>query len=493
MDSYDPLKDEPKIQKQWEKEGIYSYNPKSEKPVFSIDTPPPTVSGQMHLGHALAYSQTDFIARYQRMKGKNVFYPFGFDDNGLPTERFIEKKLKIRARDMPRPKFVKLCLKETEETEKELKQDWSALGISPDWNLCYRTIDPYVTKLSQRSFLDLNKKKRVYRKKAPTIWCPTCQTAIAQVELEDHERPATFNDIIFKLETDDDLIIATTRPELLSSCVAIFYHPTDERYKSLKGKKATVPLFNYNVEIMEDERVDPEKGTGIVMCCTFGDQTDMEWYFAYNLELKESISKDGKMTKLAQKYQGLTIQEAKKAITNDLKQANLLTNQKPISQTVNVHERCQTPIEILSSKQWFIKYLDLKQDFLDAGDKLNWYPKHMQVRYNNWIKGLQWDWLISRQRFFGIPFPVWYCNKCQEPLFAQDNQLPVDPTTTQPKQTCPCGSKEFTPEQDILDTWATSSLTPQIATKWTEDEDFFKKMFPMSLRPNGHDIITFWL
>lgn len=491
--TYNPREAEKKLQQWWVKEGIYKFNPKSRAEIYSVDTPPPTVSGSMHMGHAFSYSQQDFIVRFQRMLGKNVFYPWGFDDNGLATERYVEKKAGVRAVDMPRHEFIKVCLNETKEIEKALKDSWMSLGISPDWDIFYRTIDDWTRKTSQRSFIELYKMGREYQKEAPTIYCPECRTAIAQVELEDKELTSYFNDVVFKVD-GKDLIIATTRPELLSSCVAVFYHPDDKRYQKYKGKKAVVPLFSYEVPILPDERADPEKGTGIVMCCTFGDQTDIEWWKAHKLPLKMSIGPDGKMTELAGKYKGMSIATARKMIIEDLKDARLLLSQEPIKHPVNVHERCGTEIEFLLTKQWFIKYLDLKEDFIKAGKKIKWYPEHMRNRYDNWIKGLQWDWCISRQRYFGVPFPVWYCEKCGEVILAEDKDLPVDPLEDKPPvKKCPkCSSTDFIGEKDVLDTWATSSLTPEIAIKWKEDEKFFKKMYPMSLRPQAHDIISFW-
>jgi len=491
--TYDPQTREPILQKFWEKEQIYRFDKDSRKPVFSIDTPPPTVSGKIHLGHAFSYAQADFIARYKRMRGFNVFYPFGFDDNGLATERYIEKKEKVRATHMPRKKFVELCLKSTTGAEKVLKDSWSHLGVSPDWNITYRTIDKDCQRISQLSFIKLYEMGREYQKEAPTMWCPKCQTAIAQVELEDKDVDSTFNDIVFKFKDGAELIIATTRPELLPSCVAVFVHPNDKRYRKYVGKEVVVPIFKQKVNILADERADPEKGTGAVMCCTFGDQTDIEWYKAHNLEMKISITKDGYMNENAGKYKGMRIKEARVSIIEDLKKEGLLTSQKAITHPVNVHERCGTEVEILNTKQWFIKYLDLKEEFIKAGRKIKWYPEYMRVRYDNWINGLQWDWCISRQRFFGVPFPVWYCKKCGETIVADVSDLPVDPLEDKPKKACRCGSNEFEPEKDVLDTWATSSLTPEIALKWQRDDKFFKKMYPMDLRPQAHDIITFWL
>ncbi len=489
--NYDPNEAEPRLIKFWEKNKVYQFNKNSKAKIFSIDTPPPTVSGKMHLGHSFSYSQQDFIARYKRMQQFNVFYPFGTDDNGLPTKLLVEKTKNVKASMMDRKEFVKLCL---DTLEKELRpkyvQDWKNIGMSCDFNLFYTTINKHCQKISQKSFIDLYKAGREYRQEAAAMYCPKCQTAISQVECQDEEKHSFFNDIIFKVDSQD-LIIATTRPELLPACVAIFYHPSDKRYQKLKNKTAKVPLFNFEVPILEDERADPEKGTGIVMCCTFGDATDAEWQKAHNLPVKEAIDKTGKMTELAGKYNSLDIETARKEIIEDLKENKLLIKQEPITHTVNVHERCGTPIEFIHSKQWFIKYLDLKKEMLKWGKELTWYPEHMRNRYENWVQGLQWDWCISRQLPFGIPFPVWYCEDCDEVILAEEKSLPVDPTSDKPPVSkCPkCNSKNIIPEKDIINTWATSSLTPQIAASLVPE----KKIYPMDLRPQAHDIISFWL
>jgi valyl-tRNA synthetase len=483
---------EERIRKFWEKEKIYKFNPNSKKKIFSIDTPPPTVSGKMHIGHAFSYSQQDFVVRYKRMKGFEIFYPFGTDDNGLPTERLIEKTNNIRARDIPREEFVKLCLDTLKKKLiPEYIQDWKNIGISCDWDVIYSTINDKSRKIAQWSFIDLYKKKRVYRKEAPSLWCPECQTGISQVECQDKKVSSSFNRIIFKVE-GKNLEIDTTRPELLPACVAIFYNPEDKRYKKFKGKKAKVPLFNFEVPIMEDRRADIEKGTGIVMCCTFGDSTDMEWQKAYNLPIKEAILKDGRMSGIAEKYSGMKIKEARRTIIHDLKESKLLIQEKQIEHDVKIHERCNTEIEYVKSEQWFVKYLDIKKEMLSWGKELNWYPEFMVNRYNNWVNGLQWDWLISRQRFFGVPFPVWYCKKCGEIIIADEDELPIDPIKKSPKKKCKCGSNEFIPEKDILDTWFTSSMTPRLSIEMLPKE-LEKKLYPMDLRPQASEIITFWL
>ncbi len=494
---YNPAESEIKWQKFWEENNIYSFDAENPENIYSIDTPPPTVSGKMHLGHAFGNSQQDFIARYKRMKGYNVLQPFGTDDNGLPTKLLIEKLKKLRAGNIGKKEFRELCLKTlNDELKPKYIQDWKRLGISCDFDVNYSTIDPHCQKISQKSFIDLYNQGREYRTEAPAMYCPKCRTAISQVECEDKDIDSFFNDIVFKVD-GKELIIATTRPELLPACVAVFYHPTDKRYQHLKGKKAKVPLFDIEVPIMEDERADPEKGTGIVMCCTFGDQTDMEWQKIHKLPIKEAIGRDGKMTALAEKYQGLKIEEARKQIIEDMKSQDLLKSQKPIKHAVNVHERCGTPIEFVHSKQWFIKYLDLKDEMFKWGNTLEWHPSHMKNRFDNWVNGLAWDWCISRQLPFGIPFPVWYCKNCDEIILAKEEDLPVDPIEDKaPVDKCPkCGCTEFIPETDILNTWSTSSLTPTIVKELFKGKPVYQQLIdnPMSLRPQGHDIISFWL
>ncbi|MFW6040439.1 MAG: valine--tRNA ligase [Thermoplasmatota archaeon] len=478
---------------EWEEMDIYNFDQSLDAPVYSIDTPPPTISGRMHIGHAVSYTQMDIIARYKRMRGYNVFYPWGWDDNGIATELFVKNETGISPKEVGREKFIELCLETSKGLEDKLERKWKRIGTSADYNYFYRTIDERSRKTSQKSFIDLYKMGREYRKKAPTLWCPHCETAISQVETEDEEKEGLFNNIHFELEDGEELTISTTRPELLPSCVAIFVHPDDERSDKLVGKNAKVPLFEQEVPIFEDEDVDMEKGTGIVMCCTFGDQTDIDWWYTHDLPLRIAIDENGKMTELAGKYSNMDIEEAREKIIEDLKEAGKLGEQWEIVHDINVHERCSTPIEFLVTKQWFIKYLDLKDKYLHIGEEINWNPDHMKVRYDNWVKSLRWDWCISRQRFHGIPFPVWYCKECGEVKLAEEDQLPVNPLVDEPIGPCEeCGSTDFEPERDVLDTWATSSLTPQIATRWVEDKEVFNNVFPFSLRPQSHDIITFW-
>ena len=488
---YDAQSSEEKWQKYWEDNKIYKFDPKTKKEIFSIDTPPPTVSGKMHIGHARSYSQQDFVARYKRMKGFELFFPFGTDDNGLPTEKLIEKTKKVKATKMDRDEFIKLCLKTLdEELRPEYLSDWKRIGFSADFNIFYSTINEKSRKISQKAFLDLVKKERVYRKASPVIWDPVMETALSQVEVVDKEVKSTFNDIAFKKENGDIVKIATTRPELLCACVAVFVHPDDERYKDLVGNELIVPYYHFKVPVLADERANPEKGTGVVMCCTFGDQTDIEWFKAHNLPLKKGILKNGTMSELAGDLAGLKIKEAREKIIESMKKSGELLAQKDITHVVNVGERSDAEIEFLNSEQWFIKYLDLKDEFVKRGNELNWFPEHMKNRYTNWIEGLQWDWCISRQRFFGVPFPVWYDKKTGEPVYADEDQLPVDPLKDLPKGYT---REQVIADKDVMDTWATSSLSPHLAADLFEDHPVYKKIYPMSLRPQAHDIITFWL
>jgi len=479
----------------WQESGIYHYAPESTSPVFSVDTPPPTVSGYLHLGHIYSYSHADFISRFYRMNGYNVFYPMGYDDNGLPTERLVEKRLGITASQVGRAAFIEKCLQISEEAEKEYQNLWRRIGLSVDWRYTYRTIDAHSRRISQYSFLELYRQGLAYRKEAPAIWCPECQTSIAQAELNDMERQSEFFDLVFHLESGERLIIATTRPELLPACVAIFVHPADERYKGLVGQKARVPYFGQSVPILEDPAADPEKGTGAVMCCTFGDTTDVTWWHKHQLPLIQAIDRAGKMTVVADEFVGLPTQDARAQIVTTLQNNDLIVDRYPTTQSVRVHERCDTPVEYMLVSQWFISVLKFKERFLQAGEQVNWVPAHMSARYHAWVENLNWDWCISRQRYFGVPFPVWYCMRCGEAILADEDQLPVDPLTDSPIQRCPnCESAEYHPETDVFDTWATSSMSPQIVGHWLDhaDQSLYSKVFPFSLRPQGHEIIRTW-
>lgn len=484
---------EPALERFWQESGVYHFDRDPHAPVYSIDTPPPTVSGHLHLGHVYSYTQTDIAARFWRMNGYNVFYPMGFDDNGLPTERLVERRLGVRAAEMPRGEFIQACLRVSEEAEQDYRRLWSRLGLSVDWRHSYRSIDDLARRTSQQSFLDLYRQGRAYRQQAPTIWCPECQTAIAQAELNDLDRDGVFYTLAFTTENDGRLPIATTRPELLPACVAVFAHPDDARYKQWIGHELLMPLLDRAVPLLADERADPEKGTGLVMCCTFGDATDVEWWRAYDLPLRIILAKDGRLADAAGAYAGLLTTEARQRIVADLEAAGLLLDRQPLRQSVRVHERCDTPVEYIVTQQWFIRVLDARDELLAAGERIEWRPAQMANRYREWVEHLRWDWCISRQRYFGVPFPVWYCQDCGVPLLASDDQLPVDPTETHPPATtCACGGGSFMPETDVMDTWATSSMSPQIVGGWLSDPALYARVFPFSLRPQAHEIIRTW-
>jgi valyl-tRNA synthetase len=496
---YDHSQAEKQLQAQWEGERTYAHE-HNPGPLYSVDTPPPTVSGSLHIGHLFSYTQTDIIARYKRMGGYSVFYPFGFDDNGLATERFVEKERGIRAHDLSRSDFINVCLEETAKAEGAFKDLWQRMGLSADWNAEYSTISPSVRRISQASFIDLYNKDYVYRKQEPALYCGACRTSIAQADLDDKELLSSFNDIVFKDEQGNELLIGTTRPELLPSCVAMFFHPSDERYQHLAGKKAIVPIFEFEVPIMPDESVDPLKGTGLVMCCTFGDKTDIEWFKKYRLPYKQSIGFDGKMMECAGPLAGKKPAEARAAIIALLKERNLLLRERPITHAVSVHERCKKEIEYVVLPQWFINVLDYKQQLIKQADSINWYPAFMKTRYVNWVENINWDWCISRQRFFGIPFPVWHCNACGQVLVADVKDLPIDPQERPyPGGACTaCKSTDIRPDTDVMDTWNTSSITPYICAELFDGKqhDFaaasHKNFVPMSMRPQAHDIIRTW-
>jgi valyl-tRNA synthetase len=489
---YDPHTAEPALQERWLREGTYHFQRDDQRPPYAIDTPPLTASGHLHLGHTYSYSHADFMARFWRMNGYNVFYPMGYDDNGRATERLVEKRLGITAPQVGRAAFIEQCLEISAEIEQSYQAIWQRLGLSVDWRHSYRTIDEQSRKTAQWSFLDLYKKELAYRREAPTIWCPECRTAIAQAELNDLERESEFVTLAFTLEDGAILPIATTRPELLPACVAVFVHPTDARYAGLIGSRVRVPLLSFEVPLLADPKADPAKGTGAVMCCTFGDVTDVEWWHLHKLPLKAIIGRDGRMTEAAGEYAGLTIKDARQRIIELLEKHGEVLKREPIMQSVRVDERCDTPVEYLVTGQWFIRVLDFKQQWLEAGERIEWQPAHMYARYREWVENLGWDWCISRQRYSGVPFPLWYCRQCGEVLLAGEAELPVDPTTQQPQRACQCGSTNFAPEEDVMDTWATSSMTPQIVGRWLAEPDLYAQVSPFSLRPQAHEIIRTW-
>ena len=480
---------ERKWRKYWDENGIYSFRFRSADRLYSIDTPPPTVSGAMHMGHAFSYPHQDIVARYKRMRGFDVFYPFGLDDNGLPTERYTEKVNGVRGRSMPIAEFQKLCSDTSLKLEKEMLESWKAIGLSSDFQNYYRTISPEVMKLSQHYFLDMCRKGMAYRNEGTSLFCPVCGTSISQIDLVDKEASGNFYFIPFPGEGGEKATIATTRPEMLWACVALFANPSDERYNRLAGKCFRVPLSGQSVPVLLDESVDPQKGTGIEMVCTFGDQNDAALWKKYGLPLRTVLGTDGRMNENSGPLKGMLPQDARKEAERLLKEGGLVEDIKKTQRYVNVHERCGTPVEITVSKQWFVKCLDLKPKLIETGRQVKWHPDHMRVRYENWVSNLKWDWCISRQRYYGIPFPVWYCEACGETTLAKESDLPVDPRTATLEKCPVCGSSNVVPEKDVMDTWATSSLSPVIAG---ESHGLIDTIPPYTARFQAHDIISTW-
>ena len=508
--------------------------------VYSIDTPPPTVSGSLHVGHVFSYTHTDLIARYQRMTGKKVFYPIGWDDNGLPTERRVQNYFGVRCeptlpfdanfvapsepseKQIPisRKNFVELCEKLTLEDEKVFESLFQTLGLSIDWNYTYQTIDKRARTVSQRAFLRNLKRGEAYQAEAPTLWDVTFRTAVAQAELEDRERPGAFHKIGFKKQNGENVYIETTRPELLPSCVALVANPDDDRYKELFGKTVTTPLFDVEVPVVAHQLADPEKGSGIAMICTFGDLTDVIWWREFDLPTRGLIGWDGRIVaenpdwlttesakQTFEKIVGKTSHTAREVLVAELKASgDLVGDPKPITHAVKFFEKGDKPLEIVTTRQWYIRNggrdQELRTKLLKRGSELKWHPEYMKVRYENWVEGLNGDWLISRQRFFGVPLPLWYkLDADGNPDYGQiivpdENQLPIDPQSEAPvgfdesQRNKPNG---FIGDPDVMDTWATSSLTPQIAGSWELDNDLFNLIFPMDLRPQSHEIIRTWL
>ena len=508
--------------------------------VYSIDTPPPTVSGSLHVGHVFSYTHTDLIARYQRMTGKKVFYPIGWDDNGLPTERRVQNYFGVRCeptlpfdanfvapnepseKQIPisRKNFVELCEKLTLEDEKVFESLFQTLGLSIDWNYTYQTIDKRARTVSQRAFLRNLKRGEAYQAEAPTLWDVTFRTAVAQAELEDRERPGAFHKIGFKKQNGENVYIETTRPELLPSCVALVANPDDDRYKELFGKTVITPLFDVEVPVVAHQLADPEKGSGIAMICTFGDLTDVIWWREFDLPTRGLIGWDGRIVaenpewlttekakQTFEKIVGKTSHTAREVLVAELKASgDLVGDPKPITHAVKFFEKGDKPLEIVTTRQWYIRNggrdQELRTKLLKRGSELNWHPEYMKVRYENWVEGLNGDWLISRQRFFGVPLPLWYKldadgNPDYDQIIVPDEkQLPIDPQSEAPvgfdesQRNKPNG---FIGDPDVMDTWATSSLTPQIAASWELDNDLFNRVFPMDLRPQSHEIIRTWL
>ncbi len=545
---------EARLHDRWDRLAVYAHDPaRPRSETFVVDTPPPTVSGSLHVGHVFSYTHTDVVARYRRMRGENVFYPMGWDDNGLPTERRVQNHFHVRCdprapftpgltlapataaelkqppRLVSRPNFIDLCLELTRQDEEAFKSLWRRIGLSVDWSLEYSTIDARCRHLAQLSFRDLFEKGHVYSIEAPTMWDVDFQTAVAQAEVEDRPTRGAFHDVAFGVEGGGELTIATTRPELLPACVAVTAHPNDARYRALFGKTALTPIFKVPVPIFPSELVDPEKGTGILMVCTFGDATDVTWWREQKLPLRQIIGRDGRLVAVTfgsdafpsrdaetanARYAAIVrkgVGGARQAIVEMLRDATsdatgagvppLRAEPKPIEHSVKFFEKGDRPLEFISTRQWFVRLLDKKDDLLAFGDRIRWHPDFMRLRYRNWTENLNVDWCVSRQRYFGVPFPVWYPldrdghPEYARPVVADAATMPVDPTVDVPpgydddQRDQPGG---FTAEADVYDTWFTSSLTPQIGSGWLLDPERHAARFPADIRPQSHEIIRTW-
>jgi valyl-tRNA synthetase len=535
----------------WEADGAFRFDRTANRDrIFSIDTPPPTVSGSLHVGHVFSYTHTDTVARYQRMRGREVFYPMGWDDNGLPTERRVQNYFGVRCDPsvpydpdfeppadpsdtepvaVSRPNFVELCLRLTESDEQAFEALWRTLGLSVDWSMTYTTIGALAQRISQHSFLGLLARGEAYQLEAPTLWDVDFQTAVAQAELEDRERPGAMHRVRFAAaDSGPDALIETTRPELLAATVAVLAHPDDARHLDLVGKDVLIPLFGTRVPVLTHPLVDPEKGTGLVMVSTFGDVTDVTWWRELELPVRSVLGPDGRLRDVPwgapgwesvdveraretyAQVSGKTINQARKRMIELLEaDGDLVGEAQPVTRAVKFFEKGERPIEIITSRQWFIRTVEHRDELIARGRELKWHPPYMRARYEDWVRGLNGDWCVSRQRFFGVPFPIWYpldadgAVRYGEPIAASGDRLPVDPSTDVPdgydasQRGQPNG---FVADHDVMDTWATSSLTPQIAGGHTagtagsgEDEELYRKVFPMDVRPQAHDIIRTWL
>jgi valyl-tRNA synthetase len=534
---------EEKWKVRWESDGVYRFDRAAPRDrVYAIDTPPPTVSGSLHVGHVFSYTHTDVIARFRRMRGHAVLYPMGWDDNGLPTERRVQNYFGVRCDpslpydagftppakpekhpvSISRPNFVELCVALTGEDEKAFEHLWRHLGLSVDWSMTYATIGRESQRVSQRAFLRLVGRGAAYQLEAPTLWDVDFRTAVAQAELEDREMPGAYHRIRFShADGGGDVVIDTTRPELIPACVALVAHPADERYQSLFGKDVITPLFGVPVPVRPHALADPDKGTGVAMICTFGDVTDVVWWRELSLPVRAILAPNGTLAPVtwgstgwetrdaaaaARHYgaiAGLSASKARTRIIELLRESgDLVGEPRPITHHVKFYERGDRPLEIITSRQWFIKTMDAREALIDRGRAIHWHPAHMLARYENWVNGLNGDWCVSRQRFFGVPFPVWYPIRSDgtvdhgSPLLPREEDLPVDPSTDVPagyaanQRGRPGG---FVGDPDVMDTWATSSLTPFIVCGWGRDEALWRQTFPMDLRPQGHDIIRTWL
>ena len=494
MAQYDWREAEPKWQAKWNEWKIYRFDPKSDKQVFSIDNPPRYASGALHLGHAYGYTVIDFAARYKRMKGFNVFFPLCFDVNGTPVEVRVERTLGIKASEVPRQEFIKMCSDFAEKHIGEMTRQFEILGESMDPSIYYQTDAEYYRRLTQVSFIRMFKKGLVYKGHFPINWCTRCGTALADAEVNYEPRQTKLNYIRFReAGTGSEVQIATTRPELLCTCLLVAVHPDDSTKAHLLGKELVTPVFDRRVKVVSDPKVDPSFGTGTVMICSIGDKDDLEWIMKYNLPLDKGIDEDGNMTSLAGKYAGMTVVDARRAVIEDMKKDGTLLKQEPLDQNIGVCWRCHTPIEFLKVPQWFIKSVEFRPKVLEMVDSIVWKPEFMKIRIKDWVNSLAWDWVVSRQRYFATAIPLWECNKCGKVLLAEESECYVDPTSRPPRVVkCEeCGG-DYVGSTDVFDTWMDSSISPLYNAFWLRDERMFEKLYPMTLRAQSHDIIRTW-
>jgi len=494
MSEFDLKEIEKKWQDWWEAEEIYKFDTNSTKVPYTVDNPPRYASGPLHIGHAVHYTHIDFAARYHRMLGKNVMFPLCFDVNGMPIEVNVEKKYGIRMKDCDRHEFIKLCEEFAENNIDEMTRQFKILGESMDPSVYYQTNAKYYRRLTQVSFIRLFKRGLIYKDRFPVNWCPRCGTALAESEVEYKDRTTKLNYYHFtEKESGMKIPIATTRPELLCTCQMVALNPDDPRAADLEGKTLLTPIYNREVPVKLDDEVDADFGTGVVMICTIGDKDDLNWVFNYNLNMEMGIDEHGNMTELAGKYQGMYLEDARKAIIEDLKKDGTIWKQEDLEQNVGMCWRCSTPIEFLLSPQWFLKTLRFRLDVLDCSDRIKWFPEFMRIRLEEWVNSLSWDWVISRQRYFATPIPAWECEECNHIMVPEEGECYIDPTIDPgPAEQCPeCGGG-MKGSEEVFDTWMDSSLTPLYNSFWLRDEELHKKFFPMSLRPQSHDIIRTW-
>ena len=493
MSQYDPASIESRWQQKWKEWEVYRFDPASDRPIYSIDNPPRYTSGSLHLGHATGYSLIDFAARYRRMRGYNVFFPLCFDVNGTPTEVKVEKKHGINKLDLPREEYRRLCSEFANGFIEEMTHHFEILGESMDPSIYYQTDAEYYRRVTQISFVKLFHKGLVYKGDFPVNWCPRCMTALADAEVEYRDNVTKLNYIPFRIDGgDEEMIIATTRPELICTCKVVAVHPDDQSKAHLVGKELVTPIYGRKVKVIADAKVDPSYGTGNVMICTIGDKDDLEWVMKYNLPMEKAIDEFGRMTDISG-YAGMTVVEARAAIIEDLRQRGLLLKQEDNPQNLSICWRCHTGVEYLQVPQWFLKTLDFKKEVMARAEEIRWFPEFMKIRLEDWVNSLEWDWILSRQRIFATPIPLWECERCGKAVVADEEQCYVDPTLDDPPMdSCPeCGGplKGCT---DVFDTWMDSSGSALYNCFWERDEKLFQKMFPMSMRPQSHDIIRTW-